>query len=423
SGTGLVYSQIFTHHQNLWDLRHHPEQPQRTFKIFSRHQQLGLVDRCHRIQARLATEEELAMCHSSQHIRQMKATTEMKPRDLYKLGDNFTSIFLCNQSFQCAQMAAGSCFNAVDSILTGQVRNCVAIVRPPGHHAERDVPCGFCLFNTALRILILDWDVHHGNGTQHIVLYISLHRYDNGTFFPFSEDAAPDRVGVAKGSGYNVNVAWSGGRMGDSDYLAAFHHVVMPIATEFNPGLVLVSAGFDAARGDPLGGYNVSPEGYAHLTHMMMSLAGGRVLVILEGGYNLTSISDSMAMCTSVLLGDPPPSLVTPLPPPHHCAVATIREVIRQHLPYWRSLRIQGGFGTWTESGLAHGDTWRHVGTPDGPELLGSVRMVLPVRVLRPPPGEASSMMIEEAEGSSQARPAVRPVWVAGLAVRAKVTD
>ncbi|XP_042370787.1 histone deacetylase 6-like [Plectropomus leopardus] len=184
-----------------------------------------------------------------------------------------------------------------------QVSNGVAIVRPPGHHAERDSPCGFCFFNTAalaarhaqkisqdapLRVLILDWDVHHGNGTQHIfeddesVLYVSLHRYDNGTFFPSSEDAAPDRVGVSKGVGFNVNVAWSGGRMGDSDYLAAFHRVVMPIATEFNPGLVLVSAGFDAARGDPLGGYHVTPEGYAHLTHLLMSLAGGRVLLILE---------------------------------------------------------------------------------------------------------------------------------------------
>ncbi|KAM4737526.1 histone deacetylase 6 isoform 2-T3 [Anableps anableps] len=358
--TGLVYDKKMMEHVNLWD-RHHPEQPQRIFKIFSKHQQLGLVDRCHRIPARLATEEELAMCHSLQHIEQMKATAELKPRELHKLGNEFTSIFFSNQSFQCAQLAAGSCFSAVDSILSGQVSNGVAIVRPPGHHAERDAPCGFCLFNTAaltaryaqknshdprLRILILDWDVHHGNGTQHMfedddsVLYVSLHRYDNGTFFPFSEDAAADRVGVAKGAGFNVNVAWSGGRMGDSDYLAAFHHVVMPIAAEFNPGLVLVSAGFDAARGDPLGGYQVTPEGYAHLTHMLMSLAGGRVLIILEGGYNLTSISDSMAMCTSVLLGDPPPSLVTPLPPPHHCAVATISEVIQQHAPYWRSLRI-----------------------------------------------------------------------------------
>ncbi|CAJ1085668.1 histone deacetylase 6 isoform X1 [Xyrichtys novacula] len=358
--TGLVYDERMMEHANLWD-RHHPEQPQRILKIFSKHQQLGLVDRCHRIPARLATEKELSKCHSAQHIEQMKSTAGMKPRDLHKLGNDFNSIFFNNQSFTSALLAAGSCFSAAESILMGQVSNGVAIVRPPGHHAERDSPCGFCLFNTAaltarhaqkiskdapLRVLILDWDVHHGNGTQHMfedddsVLYISLHRYDNGTFFPSSVDAAPDRVGVGKGAGFNVNVAWSGGRMGDSDYLAAFHRVVMPIASEFNPGLVLVSAGFDAARGDPLGGYHVTPEGYAHLTHLLTSLAGGRVLVILEGGYNLTSISDSMAMCTSVLLGDPPPSLVSPLSPPHHSAVATINEVIRHHAPYWRSLRI-----------------------------------------------------------------------------------
>uniref|UniRef100_A0A8C2WCV4 Protein deacetylase HDAC6 n=1 Tax=Cyclopterus lumpus TaxID=8103 RepID=A0A8C2WCV4_CYCLU len=355
--------------------RHHPEQPQRIFKIFSKHQQLGLVDRCQRIPARLATEEELSRCHSEQHIEQMKASVLMKPRELHKLGHEFNSVFINNQSFQSALLAAGGCFTAVERILTGQVSRGVAIVRPPGHHAERDSPCGFCFFNTAalaarhaqqishdapLRVLIVDWDVHHGNGTQHMfedddsVLFISLHRYDNGTFFPSSEDAAPDRVGVSKGAGFNVNVAWSGGRMGDSDYLAAFHSVVMPIATEFNPGLVLVSAGFDAARGDPLGGYHVTPEGYAHLTHLLMSLAGGRVLLILEGGYNLTSISDSMAMCTSVLLGDPPPPLVMPLPPPHHSAVATINEVIRHHAPYWMSLRIRGRCRTpsATERGL-----------------------------------------------------------------------
>ncbi|XP_069033810.1 histone deacetylase 6 [Embiotoca jacksoni] len=358
--TGLVYDESMMEHVNMWD-RHHPEQPQRIFKIFSRHQQLGLVHRCQRIPARPATEEELSLCHSVQHVELMKTTAVMKPRDLHKLAEDFNSIYINNQSFRCAQLAAGGCFNAVGAILSGQVSNGVAIVRPPGHHAERDSPCGFCFFNTValtaryaqkisqdplLRVLILDWDVHHGNGTQHMfedddsVLYVSLHRYDNGTFFPSSEDAAPDRVGVANGAGYNVNVAWSGGRMGDPEYLAAFHRVVMPIATEFNPGLVLVSAGFDAARGDPLGGYNVTPEGYAHLTHLLTSLAAGRVLVVLEGGYNLTSISESMAMCTSVLLGDPPPSLTTPLPPPHHSAVATINEVIRHHAPYWKSLRI-----------------------------------------------------------------------------------
>ncbi|CAN9515291.1 unnamed protein product [Ophioblennius macclurei] len=358
--TGLVYDEKMMEHLNMWD-RHHPEQPQRIFKIFARHQQLGLVTRCRRIPARLATEKELLMCHSVQHVQQMKASAAMKPRDLHKLSDGFNSIFINNQSYLCAQLAAGGCFNAVDQILSRQVANGVAIVRPPGHHAERDAPCGFCFFNTAalaaryaqstsqdprLRVLILDWDVHHGNGTQHIfeedssVLYISLHRYDNGAFFPSSEDAAPDRVGVATGAGFNVNVAFSGGRMGDADYLAAFHRVVLPIATEFNPQLVLVSAGFDAARGDPLGGYRLTPEGYAHLTHMLMSLAGGRVLLILEGGYNLSSISDSMAACTSVLLGDPPPSLAVPLPPPHPSAALAINEVIRHHAPYWRSLRI-----------------------------------------------------------------------------------
>ncbi|XP_053279876.1 histone deacetylase 6 isoform X1 [Pleuronectes platessa] len=358
--TGLVYDERMMEHLNMWD-RHHPEQPQRIAKIFSKHQQLGLVERCQRIPARLATEEELTMCHSKQHVKLIKSSSGMKSRDLHKLGEEFNSIFFNNQSFHSAQLAAGGCFNAVERILRGEVSNGVAIVRPPGHHAERDSPCGFCFFNTAalaarhaqkishhapLRVLILDWDVHHGNGTQHMfedddsVLYISLHRYDNGIFFPSSEDAAPNRVGVAKGAGFNVNVAWSGGRMGDADYLAAFHHIVMPIATEFNPGLVLVSAGFDAARGDPLGGYHVTPEGYAHLTHLLMSLAGGRVLLILEGGYNLSSISESMALCTSMLLGDPPPPLVTPLPPPHRCAVATISEVIRHHAPYWRSLRI-----------------------------------------------------------------------------------
>ncbi|KAK2841392.1 hypothetical protein Q7C36_012971 [Tachysurus vachellii] len=317
----------------------------------------GLVDRCRRIPARLATEQELALCHGSEHIAMIKSTEQMKPRDLNRLGHEYNS--------------------STSAILTGQVRNGVAIVRPPGHHAERDAACGFCFFNTAaltaryaqsithnaLRVLILDWDVHHGNGTQHIfendgqvgkeilvfrfksfiyfhVLYISLHRYEDGSFFPCSEDADYDKVGRGKGKGYNVNIPWNKARMGDVEYLAAFHHVVMPIAREFAPELVLVSAGFDAARGDPLGGYQVTPECYGHLTHQLLSLAAGRVLVILEGGYNLTSISNSMAMCTSMLLGDTPPPL-PPLPPPHQSAAVSINNVLRAHAPYWRSLRIQ----------------------------------------------------------------------------------
>ncbi|XP_051951116.1 histone deacetylase 6 isoform X1 [Xyrauchen texanus] len=357
--TGLVYDQKMMLHHNMWD-SHHPELPQRISRIFAHHKELGLVSRCYRIPARLATEEELALCHSPVHISYIKGTEHMKPRDLHRVGNEYNSIYISNESYNCALLAAGSCFNSVQAILTGQVRNGVAIVRPPGHHAEKDKACGFCFFNTAaltaryaqsityksLRVLILDWDVHHGNGTQHIfeeddsVLYISLHRYEDGTFFPNSEDANYDKVGQGKGTGYNVNIPWNGGKMGDPEYIAAFHHLVMPIAREFAPELVLVSAGFDAARGDPLGGYQITPEGYAHLTHQLMSLAAGRLLVILEGGYNLASISESMSMCTSMLLGEAPPTL-SHLPPPHHNATVTINNVLRAHAPYWRSLRIQ----------------------------------------------------------------------------------
>lgn len=357
--TGLVYDQRMMLHHNMWD-GHHPELPQRISRIFSRHEELGLLSRCQRIPARLATVEELALCHSSDHISTIKSTEHMKPRDLHRLGNDYNSIFINNESYTCALMAAGSCFNSVQAILTGQVRNSVAIVRPPGHHAEKGTACGFCFFNTAaltaryaqsithksLRVLILDWDVHHGNGTQHIfeeddsVLYISLHRYEDGTFFPNSEDANYNKVGQGKGRGYNVNIPWNGGKMGDPEYMAAFHHLVMPIAREFAPELVLVSAGFDAARGDPLGGYQVTPEGYAHFTHQLMGLAAGRVLVILEGGYNLTSISESMSMCTSMLLGDSPP-LLDHLPPPKTSAAVTINNVLRAHAPFWSSLRIQ----------------------------------------------------------------------------------
>ncbi|KAK7136290.1 hypothetical protein R3I94_014814 [Phoxinus phoxinus] len=357
--TGLVYDQRMMLHHNMWD-GHHPELPQRISRIFSRHEELGLLSRCRRIPARLATEEELALCHSSNHISTIKSTEHMKPRDLNRLGNDYNSIFINNESYTCALMAAGSCFNSAQAILTGQVRNSVAIVRPPGHHAEKDTACGFCFFNTAaltaryaqsithksLRVLILDWDVHHGNGTQHIfeeddsVLYISLHRYEDGTFFPNSEDANYNKVGQGKGRGYNVNIPWNGGKMGDPEYMAAFHHLVMPIAREFAPELVLVSAGFDAARGDPLGGYQVTPEGYAHFTHQLMGLAAGRVLVILEGGYNLSSISESMSMCTSMLLGDSPP-LLDHLPPPKTSAAVTINNVLRAHAPFWSSLRIQ----------------------------------------------------------------------------------
>ncbi|XP_032330740.1 histone deacetylase 6 isoform X3 [Camelus ferus] len=356
--TGLVYDQQMMDHHSMWD-SHHPEMPQRIQRIMRRLEELGLARRCLALPARPATDAELLTCHSAEYMGRLRATEKMKTRELHRESANYDSIYICPSTFACAQLATGAVCRLVEAVLAGEVLNGIAVVRPPGHHAERDAACGFCFFNSvavaarhaqaisghALRILIVDWDVHHGNGTQHIfeedpsVLYISLHRYDHGTFFPMGDEGASSQVGQAAGTGFTVNVAWNGSRMGDTDYLAAWHRLVLPIAYEFNPELVLVSAGFDAARGDPLGGCQVSPEGYAHLTHLLMGLANGRIILILEGGYNLTSISESMAACTRSLLGDPLPML-TLLRPPLSGALASITETIQVHRRYWRSLRV-----------------------------------------------------------------------------------
>ncbi|XP_075041708.1 protein deacetylase HDAC6 isoform X2 [Mixophyes fleayi] len=362
--TGLVYDEQMMNHYNMWDSGH-PEVPQRIARIFQQHKEMGLLDRCTRLPHLLATNEELQMCHSLSYIKKIEQCSRMKPRDLHRLGSEYNSIYVNNKSYNSACLAAGSTFSVVEAVLKGKVQNGVCIVRPPGHHAEQDAACGFCFFNNValaarfaqslqspseprLRVMILDWDVHHGNGTQHMfqedasVLYVSIHRYDNGLFFPSSEDAAHDKVGSGPGEGFNVNIPWNGGKMGNIEYLLAFHRIVMPIAYEFNPQLVLVSAGFDAARGDPLGGCRVSPEGYAHMTHLLMGLAGGKVVIVLEGGYNLTSISESMSMCTRTLLGDPLPFLPD-LHAPRPAALRSISDVLGVHHKYWRSLRIDVG--------------------------------------------------------------------------------
>lgn len=225
---------------------------------------------------------------------------------------------------------------------------------------------GFCFFNSVAvaakqlllklnvsKILIVDWDVHHGNGTQEAfyddpdVLYISLHRYDNGNFFPGS--GGPTEMGTGEGEGFTVNVAWTGGLdppMGDVEYLAAFRTVVMPIAHEFSPDVVLVSSGFDAVQGHPpeLGGYQVSAKCFGFLTRQLMSLAGGRVVLALEGGHDLTAICDASEACVSALLGKE----VEPLPQsvldqrPCDNAILSLQRVLQVHGGYWQSVRSLG---------------------------------------------------------------------------------
>uniref|UniRef100_A0A672FY24 Histone deacetylase n=1 Tax=Salarias fasciatus TaxID=181472 RepID=A0A672FY24_SALFA len=266
-------------------------------------------------------------------------------------------------SSSAARLAVGSVVELVFKVASGELKNGFAVVRPPGHHAEESTPMGFCYFNSVAiaakllqqrlnvsKILIVDWDVHHGNGTQQAfyadpsVLYLSLHRYDDGNFFPGS--GAPDEVGSGAGVGFNVNMAFTGGLeppMGDAEYLAAFRTVVMPIANEFAPDMVLVSSGFDAVDGHapPLGGYKLTAKCFGYLTRQLMALAGGRLVLALEGGHDLTAICDASEACISALLGnelDPIPDEVLQQRPNAN-AVHSMEKVIEAHSKHWRSLQ------------------------------------------------------------------------------------
>jgi acetoin utilization deacetylase AcuC-like enzyme len=299
----------------------HPERPDRLRCVAEHLVATGLFQRCLRVPSRRVRRDEITLCHTPGHFDLIDSLRESGDQ---RFG---TDTFANAHTHTAALLAAGCVVSVTEAVMTGRSRSGIALVRPPGHHAEPDAAMGFCLLNNsaiaaavalrdfgAKRVLILDWDVHHGNGTQDIffhddrVMYISIHRYEPG-FFPGT--GSPADVGVGKGRGYNVNIGWSQGGMGDADYATAFDQVIMPVARQFSPDLVIVSAGFDAAAGDPLGGCEVTPAGYAMMTSRLRELANGRLVIALEGGYSLAAIALCTEAVVRVLQGEPPP----PLPP------------------------------------------------------------------------------------------------------------
>lgn len=295
--TGISIDELFVKHENGFD---HPESPDRVYVINDMLNQTEMIKKLKVLKPRDAIKEEITTVHTERYFEKIKSTDGKEKVFLDQ--DTSTNYF----SYQAAVRASGGVLQCIDEILNNDIDNAFCIERPPGHHAEADRAMGFCLFNHVAvgagylqskgfkRVLIIDWDVHHGNGTQHIfedtdeVLFFSTHQFP---YYPGTGSLS--EIGTDKGQGFTFNVPLGIG-MGDSEYIKIFQHILCKAANQYKPEFIIVSAGFDAFVNDPLGGMSITAEGFAKLTDIVLQLAndlcGGNILFVLEGGYELNGL-------------------------------------------------------------------------------------------------------------------------------------
>jgi len=360
SRVGLVYDERMTKHEKLTNKIHveksvHVENSARITGPYHLLNQLGISEKCSLVEGRLASSSELELVHCPAYIKEVYSygVDAATDTNACKLPETWPS-YVSPGTYEAASCAVGSTLNLVDQVCGDVVGRGLALVRPPGHHAMTDEACGFCFFNTVSiaaiyaqkqytkikKVLILDWDIHHGNGIQQTfyedssVLYISMHRYDSGEYFPGLKSASHEYVGAGQGEGFNVNIPWNKSIMGDTDYKCAFDKIVMPIASQFQPDLVLVAAGFDAIAADPLGDYILTDVIYAYMTSRLLTLAKGRVILALEGGYNVSAIGEALACCLRVMLGETTGEFSTSEEPCKK-ALQTVASVMSVQSEYW----------------------------------------------------------------------------------------
>ncbi|EYC23947.1 hypothetical protein Y032_0014g2233 [Ancylostoma ceylanicum] len=311
-------------HRCPWDT-YHIEVSERLATILRVSEEPEISKSLQHLKPRSATEEEIEMIHTKRYISEIKRTRELKEEKLEEFSSNYEDIYVNEHTFDAALLAAGCVFELVDAVSRTGTPG-FAAVRPPGHHAFPDQGCGFCIFNNVAlaakyalrkghsRVLIVDWDVHAGQGTQECISdddrirLVSIHRFERGHFWPNLQQSA-----VKTKFKNTINVPLNDIGMSDSDYLAIFQLVVHPIINDFKPDIILVSCGFDAALGDPEGEMRLTPAGYATLTRQLLTWRIPLVMV-LEGGYFLDSIALDFKWVAKALLGhEIPPVSLEPL--------------------------------------------------------------------------------------------------------------
>jgi len=317
--TGLVYDEVYLRHITR---RGHPERPARLTAIVDHLKERGIFQQLFPIKPSPASTDWIETIHSEKYIAEVKRICGKGRATTLDTGD--TSI--CADSYEVARFAVGGVLAAVDAVMEGKVGNAFCAVRPPGHHATRERGMGFCIFNNVAiatryvqrkhglkKVLIVDWDVHHGNGTQEAfyedptVLYFGTHQYP---FYPGTGSAR--ETGGGKGKGFTTNVPLLAGS-GDRKFIEVFEKVLKPKALRFKPDFIFISAGFDAHRDDLLGGMRVTESGFGRLTAIVMEIAEqtceGRIVSVLEGGYTLKALARSVGAHIEVLRGKGIPDL------------------------------------------------------------------------------------------------------------------
>jgi len=320
---GYILDDIFVEHRAPAG---HPERPARAEAVRDALLAAGVASTATHVAARLARDHELAAVHAGSYLSELERVVPGRT------GWLDPDTYFSPKTWDAARTAAGATAELALRVMSGELRTGLAVVRPPGHHATRDRAMGFCLINNvavaaaaaraagAARVAIVDWDVHHGNGTQDIfwddpsVLYASSHQYP---YYPGT--GAPSELGGPNAKGGTINVGLPSGSH-DADFAAAFDHVFVPALRAFKPDLVLVSAGFDAFERDPIAGMRMTHAGFAALARRLRlvadEVAGGRIAFVLEGGYDLDGVAGGMtAVLRELTTASPTPMPIAPLPP------------------------------------------------------------------------------------------------------------